>query len=98
MLRSRRDRNCVSRSNGLPFIFNRHVACALENEIDLLRLGVIVPCGRPAWRQSGVGEALISNRGIPMGEEFTDLGPIGGDEGFTVVDIDDFQVWTSVMN
>src|SRR5438045_2549040 len=62
------------------FSFNAHSALAGEDEINLLRAGVIMLLRARPWRQPRLGQALIANGRVTVRQQFPNFRPVFGNE------------------
>jgi short-subunit dehydrogenase len=79
---ARRNQDGITHGHRLGFPVDLHGAFALQHEIELLALLVIVPFGRAPGRQTGLGEALIENGRIGPVEDAANPGTVSGRKGF----------------
>jgi hypothetical protein len=73
-------RNCdgISRPDLARLAIDLHPARSLCDEVNLLGFLVVVFLGAACDAQSGFGEALITDGGVTVGEQFPNFGPVFG--------------------
>lgn len=83
---SRRNRNRVSRTNRLLQGINPHERGAGQNVIDFLSLAMKVGSRRGSRGKPGLGQALIGDARVAMGQELPNLRAIFGRERQGVIE------------
>lgn len=84
---ARRDGNGITGRDALSLIVDGQFCLAFENVVDLFCQAVVVRRCLLAWGDAGLGQALVFDAGISVGQELSDLGAIFGLEGWDVVDV-----------
>src|SRR3954469_14491085 len=95
VLLSGRDGNGVSGAYVGKLAFDSHPAGALSDKIDFLGFGMVMFLRARPGRKTRLGETLIANGGIPVGQQFADLGAVLGDKGGSGVTLNNFHPGSS---
>src|SRR5882724_7107068 len=91
VLLARRNGDGVTGFHIRTFAFDAHPALAGQDEVNLLRPGVIMLLSAAACRQARVRQALIANARIAIRQQFADFGTVLGDECGHVAHVLDFH-------
>ncbi len=78
--RAGRDQHGVADADRAAIAVQLHLPAALDDVVDLFRLGVVMPLGRLLGREGRLGEALVAHRRGRQAEELADRAPVGGRE------------------
>jgi len=107
---ARRNRNRVPRADRADLVADLHRAVTFQDVVDLFRSGMIVGRGGSVDRKPRIGQRLVANIRIPMGQQFTNLRAVLGSEGRHAIDIGNVrgcllktnmtssQVWSWILN
>lgn len=87
MCRAGRNGNRVAGSDGASLVGDLHAAGAFQDVIDLFGDRVVVRRGRTSRRQTGFGQTLLADAGVPRGQQLADLGTVLRDERRHVTDV-----------
>ena len=71
--RARWDRHSVAGAHGCRFLSDPHQAAPIEDEVDLFGRDVMVRGCATARRQTGLGQRLVANGRIAMGQKLPNL-------------------------